>query len=232
MTAVPLPAAVNSITVSGSITNAQLSGLLAPVTSVAGSVRVTYAHNIRVLSAPNLVSIGGGLTIASCSRLRALGFGNLTTVGGALSITNMGYLTGSAISAGFPELQTVGGQVNLYAVSRSGTASTSGSLTFPELTTVGSWSLRTSAVGVVSCPLLHTISGNLYFNSLTNVHALDFPLLATVSGSITVTSVNLLSNLCHFSSLPANLTQTVSLSVPVPTSRSSHGLTTISHRPR
>mmetsp|Transcript_31795 Transcript_31795/g.95555 ORF Transcript_31795/g.95555 Transcript_31795/m.95555 type:complete len:1899 (+) Transcript_31795:340-6036(+) len=193
---------VGDVSISGgTITTAQLTALLQSVVSVTGSVSLNGVSTAATLSMPALRTVGGNVYINNCRRLSGLSLVNLTSVGGSLTLQSLPYLTGGAVSAGLPELRSVTGRLYMNYISWRGTQARSG-LVLPELRTVGSWSTRQSMVSVVSCPLLAAVtSGAFTWYYLPNVHGLDFPSLSLVAGRITMARLDVLANLCHFTSL-------------------------------
>lgn len=192
---------VNSISISSNtITSNQLDALLGSIISVVGSVQFS-SLTVGSISMAALQSVGGSIAFTNNVQVSMVNFGNLTSVNGSFTMANHPILTAAALSNGFPQLQSVGGMMQLITFSTSG-GSIQTSLILPEVVSLGSLDIRNTYAISVSMPALQTIGGagqqgTTFFQNLAYLRNLDFPALASVSGGMQLLSLNVLANLCQ-----------------------------------
>ena len=72
------------------------------------------------------------------------------------------FLSAAAVTAGFPNIETITGEFYTYMFSFSGAARTS-VLSLPSLASVGSWYFYRNYVTAVSCESLETVGGRFFW---------------------------------------------------------------------
>lgn len=177
------------------------------VTSIGGALFVQSNNVATSVSFPAVTVIGGAVMLDRNNRLTSVSFDVLSVVNGSMTVNNHNLLSGSALSDGFPQLQTVVGMLQMQSFSVSGSDARS-TLTFSRLASVGSLYVRISYVTTVSMPALQMVGGDgeqgrFFFQQLTYVRSLDFPALTTVSGQIQFLNLNAIGNLCQIALPPA-----------------------------
>lgn len=204
---------------------------------VGGGVRIYNNAALVSVRAP-LATTVGSLFVYNCGRLRRTTFNLLTSINGTFSLSQLQYLSATAITNGFPWLQTVQGTFSLnnpgYRLPRN---TIRAPLSLPQLRTIGGWYARNVRVSSVSLPALTSVgglagqSGTFYWNSLPYLRAIHVPSLSVVTGRISIISTPGLTTLCHMGNLQESGYQTSSSVSGIPPATLDHDLV-LPPRPR
>ena len=136
--------------------------------NITSGLTLDNLDSLETITFPSLLQVGSGVHVYTMISLESMTFSNVTSVGsiilynsrvlrtllmpqlvnvtGSITLSHMYQMTGTALSAAWPNLQMIGDLFYMLYVPWSGNVDARTPLTLPQLTSVGSWYFQNSYV--------------------------------------------------------------------------------------